>query len=283
MTQPAINPDGRRHRKILFWMLVGTACVIFAAVQIRLNEVYREGWKAWNGQLQHILQRDRETRQQLSQLFAQFLQTHHRRNPNLTEVEQLINQGKPLGKSEFEKGYYRYVDPVTGGKASLRIENNEWDGTMKIAWALLNPGDVPIPNLGLYRVVITGRRIVYIVGYLSWCGAFALFVLLFASMDRRERIRWSERLLGVAIVSTFLSFLGLGYWRAWNAFFQDDAAGFGLLMIGISLALLLAARYRPRTSDSAPRCEGCGYNLTGNASGICPECGRGIAGQAPVS
>lgn len=28
-------------------------------------------------------------------------------------------------------------------------------------------------------------------------------------------------------------------------------------------------------------CRQCGYNLTGNTSGRCPECGRGAAGQSP--
>ena len=26
-------------------------------------------------------------------------------------------------------------------------------------------------------------------------------------------------------------------------------------------------------------CQGCGYNLTGNTSGICPECGERVSGQ----
>jgi len=34
-----------------------------------------------------------------------------------------------------------------------------------------------------------------------------------------------------------------------------------------------AARRRAAASN---RCIGCGYNLTGNISGICPECGRGV-------
>ena len=29
-------------------------------------------------------------------------------------------------------------------------------------------------------------------------------------------------------------------------------------------------------SGAAPRCQTCGYNLTGNVSGICPECGEPI-------
>ena len=33
---------------------------------------------------------------------------------------------------------------------------------------------------------------------------------------------------------------------------------------------------RSRVDDSQVRCLGCGYNLTGNTSGVCPECGTRI-------
>jgi hypothetical protein len=34
-----------------------------------------------------------------------------------------------------------------------------------------------------------------------------------------------------------------------------------------------------RQAPEAPRCVNCGYNLTGNVSGRCPECGTPIARQ----
>lgn len=47
-----------------------------------------------------------------------------------------------------------------------------------------------------------------------------------------------------------------------------------LLSGSVSLALkLLSARHR-FTKDRS--CDSCGYNLTGNASGVCPECGTKI-------
>ena len=30
-------------------------------------------------------------------------------------------------------------------------------------------------------------------------------------------------------------------------------------------------------ADGIPRCVSCGYNLTGNVSGVCPECGTGFS------
>ncbi len=39
-------------------------------------------------------------------------------------------------------------------------------------------------------------------------------------------------------------------------------------------AILLALRTRLRRCE--PRCPACGYNLTGNVSGVCPECGAAV-------
>ncbi|UCE61530.1 MAG: hypothetical protein JSU63_07225 [Phycisphaerales bacterium] len=35
-------------------------------------------------------------------------------------------------------------------------------------------------------------------------------------------------------------------------------------------------RRRQKTREDSSSCRNCGYNLTGNISGICPECGRAI-------
>lgn len=36
-------------------------------------------------------------------------------------------------------------------------------------------------------------------------------------------------------------------------------------------------RRRKQSADETGRCATCGYNLTGNASGVCPECGTPVA------
>jgi hypothetical protein len=53
------------------------------------------------------------------------------------------------------------------------------------------------------------------------------------------------------------------------AAFCGGILGIGPLVIGCSALL----RGRHGKGSIEPRCEGCGYNLTGNLSGICPECG----------
>ena len=48
-----------------------------------------------------------------------------------------------------------------------------------------------------------------------------------------------------------------------------------LALIGVLDGLVIRAISRIER-PSMPQCQACGYNLTGNLSGICPECGARI-------
>jgi hypothetical protein len=52
----------------------------------------------------------------------------------------------------------------------------------------------------------------------------------------------------------------------------------GLMLTGAVLRLALPASNR----DIAGYCANCGYNLTGNTSGTCPECGRVVSEDADL-
>ncbi len=43
-----------------------------------------------------------------------------------------------------------------------------------------------------------------------------------------------------------------------------------------SLITWLRFKWCMRGAANEPLCDGCGYNLTGNTSGVCPECGTAI-------
>jgi hypothetical protein len=50
--------------------------------------------------------------------------------------------------------------------------------------------------------------------------------------------------------------------------------------IGERLWLRVAIRYLQGRLTEMGRCAGCGYNLTGNTSGVCPECGIVVPAEA---
>lgn len=63
---------------------------------------------------------------------------------------------------------------------------------------------------------------------------------------------------------------------------QDGMAiAIGLYIVPQGLSLLLSIHtYRRLRSLKPPRhCRNCGYNLTGNESGVCPECGTSLSGD----
>jgi hypothetical protein len=46
-----------------------------------------------------------------------------------------------------------------------------------------------------------------------------------------------------------------------------------LMILPVFAVPTVFAWYRDHRRDLAEHCVGCGYNLTGNVSGVCPECG----------
>lgn len=51
--------------------------------------------------------------------------------------------------------------------------------------------------------------------------------------------------------------------------------GFALFFLALWLFMCAALKIRPPL-EGPPRCRKCDYNLTGNTSGVCPECGEEI-------
>ncbi len=80
------------------------------------------------------------------------------------------------------------------------------------------------------------------------------------------------RLLGLAVVVLAGAIVTLGR--------ETDI---GLVILGISLLAFLVQflftfrRERFEEDDFIEQCENCGYDLTGNVSGICPECGTPVS------
>jgi hypothetical protein len=77
---------------------------------------------------------------------------------------------------------------------------------------------------------------------------------------------------------------GFGFWylerrgaARWGMAIPDRAIVFATLL----LPLLWVKRYRDRRS--AGGCPKCRYNLTGNVSGVCPECGTAVTASGAPS
>jgi hypothetical protein len=64
----------------------------------------------------------------------------------------------------------------------------------------------------------------------------------------------------------------------------ESGPGIGIILTVISVGAAVFIGTRPplndREQDDAPHCTSCGYNLTGNVSGVCPECGSPVPERA---
>lgn len=69
----------------------------------------------------------------------------------------------------------------------------------------------------------------------------------------------------------------LGARAAWGTSFDVALAPLGGIMAGVA-AFFWWRTARGRRAGPEPRCTVCGYNLTGNISGRCPECGTRVSG-----
>lgn len=173
-----------------------------------------------------------------------------------------------------ELAEYLWTD-AAGGRTVLVASGDQWIDVIDV------PAVYPNPNLGLMGMLMISRRMAYMGLYLLW--PILLFVWL-SSWPRTpaQRTHRALHLLLIALAATLLAMIGPRYWRAWRLFFEDDAAAWGLIQIPLSLAMLWASRFIQTRNDGIPRCRQCRYILTGNTSGICPECGTPVsAGSSP--
>jgi uncharacterized paraquat-inducible protein A len=67
---------------------------------------------------------------------------------------------------------------------------------------------------------------------------------------------------------------------------ESPSGGLAGFLVGFTLLLVVAFCLDPYTTEyekveDARACPGCGYDLTGNVSGTCPECGRSTNSPSP--
>ncbi|MFO0837932.1 MAG: hypothetical protein U1D55_05350 [Phycisphaerae bacterium] len=97
-----------------------------------------------------------------------------------------------------------------------------------------------------------------------------------------DAIVWISRavLTGAALWSLgWCGFVALGALVNPFGSFRDTAPGVAMIAVRTFPLLGIAAWVFPtRKSHANPErlCEACGYNLRGNTSGVCPECGTPI-------
>jgi hypothetical protein len=115
---------------------------------------------------------------------------------------------------------------------------------------------------------------------------YGMLILIINRSTAFKNHRTAKLIGGLFSVSTLLITLFVYI----NALFINTSSTSGLVFLGGPCWLLLApvglilvlCTFPQARELGGGLCSKCGYNLTGNASGVCPECGISISEEQPV-
>ena len=239
----------------IIWACFAIGLGAIAWLQIRVERYNRGQQIAWVAAANHQMALSYAT---LS-VVGHYQDTHRFGNPNKTTLEQFCkdcNGGRPLG----EHGIWQ--DPATGGKVRIM---DRGDGS----FTAMPYTDFPPHALARYSDALW--RLTSGLDALLFLACPVLCLLCISGFwepptTRRELGRW---LVCLSFSLTFLGFLGAGT-------SPTAAKNWGLAFLVLGVLYLVHAMVSGREIDPTPRCAKCRYNLTGNASGVCPECGTPV-------
>lgn len=110
---------------------------------------------------------------------------------------------------------------------------------------------------------------------------FVVLVVLICEILLLHALNSSIEMVTIYALLTFIPFLNMVI-----LFLANARAIETLKVAGIQVGVFGASDTAARAAMEANLCKKCGYNLTGNTSGVCPECGTtiyGLKGRATAS
>jgi hypothetical protein len=201
--------------------------------------------------------------------------------PTARLVAELINQSRPLNLAYAgDNGWTGalWTDPATQVMWQLNFVFDRWVGYQQIYYIPSGRPRTPPPYPFFYQEVQLvfeqideqGPRI---------CLVAALAALATAPFRRAALLAHIS--MAVALIWLLARMMPLQR-VPWPVYFKTsdliDRYSPVILMMGLSL-IAMCIQHRPRKPrpGAPPTCENCGYDLTGNVSGVCAECGGSLA------
>jgi len=242
------------------------------AFQIQGLSPTKIGWDSYLSEQSRLQLVDGALHQKLSSFDSAFRSSHQRRL-TLEDFVQHFNGGKALDNRD---GRWIFVDPVTGGRAAIEQFPDQTVAIIEPGYGLLSFSRPAQPNL-------TVLVLSFAAGVISCFLLLASYVSLstdWSRLGRSERVCGAWRLVALALITIQFSWLGSKFFPSWQPFGDAQILGYQIIFASPSLVFLLGAYMGGKPKDQTPRCHWCRYDLTGNRSGTCPECGEPIVGTA---
>jgi hypothetical protein len=151
-----------------------------------------------------------------------------------------------------------FTDPQTGAQVRLYLLGERWQISAPITRTVAPPS--------MPTAISTLRHGLVVAIFVIWIG-----LMVFRPSLRLQRQVWGNGLLAVVVIAIVATALQErqpppGSWRL-----EQASILFCLVALILSISFLMAAYAKVKADH--PVCGWCGYNLTGNRSGVCPECG----------
>jgi hypothetical protein len=192
------------------------------------------------------------------------------------QLEDALNGGQPFTNTRVSGPLVeaKWNDPVSNRPFHFTFYNDALTG-WGTTWGTVNYPPPPGPTRAEQTVEELRR---WFAGSTFGVGPALWIALLATAIASR---RWRDVLLQLTLATAVLCAMA---WlihpnyplNAWGIVRNDSLFWAIVLLIasGIALAMARLARRMPRPTTA--RCPACDYDLTGNVSGVCPECGAPV-------
>ena len=255
--------------RLWLWLAVILLCLVGGGIRLWQNHQHHMAKKAREQKCVQIKQAADKTWVRLLGL--------HRQRPRLTrgQLVHLINDGKPFAVTSRggKKDIVHWIDPLSGATFRLTFfsRDDQWSGLQS---PQLNYPPIPTPPPFDQLTEEIQRQFAgsFSLGWGTGAWLVALALCIF----------WKQQRQVLAEIMFALTLMCGTAWLTWpyysltiKGIFSNDMLFWAAIMLVISVGAIGAAR-RSVSPPPWPVCARCGYNLTGNVSGVCPECGERI-------
>lgn len=256
------------------WITLLVVCGGLATLRIWHNQQrnHREtlAQQATNALQAKQIQLGRQTSQRLSQFW--------RPGISRAELEQALNAGRPF--KENPGGGEIWDDPASGWSFCFTFdEQDRWIQAMSGVYSARNVvSPPPLPASDHLTAWICSalshtthrRKPKPTFGLVLWMLLTAGCVIFW-----RHRGPLAEAMLAMAILWLTAWLVTPGYKWLSGGVVNDIKLTWAIALFAISIPTVVMTRRR-QVRSREPLCPTCRYNLTGNQSGTCPECGQRI-------